>query len=76
VSSIHDAGFKVMKHRADLYYLLHRHREAASLYKKLLETVPSESSCVGRELRDGLARSLLQIGEAEAARKEAEKLVI
>ena len=74
-ASIHDMAFKVMKHKADLFYHLRRHDEAASLYKKLLEVVPGESSCVARELRDGLAHSLLQIGEVEAARKEAEKLV-
>ena len=64
-----------MKHSADLLYSQWKHRDAACLYRKLLELVPSENSGVVRELRDSLARSLLKLGEGESAGKEAEQLV-
>lgn len=64
-----------MKYKADLMYSQNNHRESAYLYRRLLELVPQENSCVVRELRDSLVRSLLKLGDGESARREAEQLV-
>ena len=73
--SIHSIGFMVMKHKADLLYHRQQYQEAASLYGKLLVLVPETNACVSREVRDGLARSYLKLGEGELAHQTAERLV-
>ena len=60
---------------ADLFYYQGDHCESARLYKNLLDLVPKENGCVIRELRDALARNLLKIGHAEAAKTEVQQLV-
>lgn len=45
------------------------------LYEALLRVIPASNTCVTREVRDGLARCYLKLGEGELARTEAEKLV-
>lgn len=73
--SIHSIGFMVMKHKADLLYHHQQHKEAACLYGTLLARVPETNTCVSREVRDGLARSYLKLGEGELAYQTAERLV-
>lgn len=73
--SVHDVEFMATKYRADLLYSQNNPRESASLYRKLLDLVPPENSCVVKELRDSLARSLLKLGDGESAKREAEQLV-
>ena len=73
--SIHDMTFMTMKYKADLFYYQGDHCESARLYKNLLDLVPKENGCVIRELRDALARSLLKIGHAKAAKTEVQQLV-
>lgn len=73
--SIHGLEFAVCKHKADLLYHQRDYDGASELYKKLLATIPASNTCVTREVRDGLARCYLRLGEADLARREAEKLV-
>ena len=73
--SVHDMEFMTMKYRADLLYSQRSHQNAVNLYRRLLELVPPENRGLEREMRDSLARSLLKVGDGEAARIEAEQLV-
>ena len=75
VDFIHGVEFAVSKHKADLFYYQREYRKASELYKQLLAAVPTSNACVTKELRDGLARSYLKLGEGELAKQEAEKLV-
>lgn len=75
IGSIHDMAFMTMKYKADLFYSQGKYLEAIILFKELVDMVPKENSCVVRELRDALARSYLQVGDAEAAKKEVLQLV-
>lgn len=73
--SIHSADFAISKHRADLFYFQKQYKEAAELYRKILGLVPSNNSCVLREITGALARCYLQLGRGKSAKREAEKLV-
>lgn len=74
-ASIHSIEFTVVKHKADLLYHQKEYKEASELYKKMLPLVPESNACVLREIRDGLARCWLRLGEGVLAKQEAEKLV-